>query len=100
MGAPVLERDAGAEHKGPDDVGDENLTRSRLPRDPRANVNGETGDRILPVLDLTGVQTGPDLEPKIADAVAGTARAPYRTRRPAEPGEQTMPSRARPHPGR
>ena len=43
-------------------LGDENLARARLRRDPRSDVHGDAGDLAVGELDLAGVQAGPDLE--------------------------------------
>ena len=100
MRAPVHKGKAGTEHQRPDDVGDENLTGGRLRRHPCADVNREAGNRILPVLNLAGVQPGPDLEPKLAEAVADIARAPDRARRAAERRQKTVAERCRSRPRR
>src|SRR5215207_3967980 len=68
--AAVGEVDAGAGDEIADGTGDENLARVCDRGDARPDVHGDPGEVITAQLALTGVETGPNLEPEIA----GTGR--------------------------
>ena len=74
VSASVGERDARADHQILDGPRHEDFPGACAPYDTRSDVDGETGDLVAVQFDLTGVNTGPDLDAQTLDTV--TNRTP------------------------
>jgi hypothetical protein len=79
-------------NRDPDNTGDQDLSRRGQRPGPGPNVRCQAGDRIVPVLHLTGVPPGPDLESKVADDVADIACASHRAGWTGEGREEALES--------
>src|SRR5581483_9889804 len=79
--AAVLEAEPGAGDEVLDRLGDQNLARCRLARDPRSDRNRDSGHLAVEELALTRVHAGAELEPELRDCVANRAGAADRARR-------------------
>ena len=88
--APVGEGDTGSLHQVDHGVGHHHLARLSLCHHPRRHVHGDAADIVTTPLDLTGMQTGPNLDAEVAGPVADHQRTAYGPGRPVEEGQDPV----------
>src|SRR5215469_8474780 len=90
MYATVGEGYAGAKHQRSHYGGDQDLTRGGQRCNASADVHRKACDRVLTVLYLASVQSGPDLQPKIPDRVPDVAGTSHRASGTGEGCEEAV----------
>ena len=78
MNAAILKGKAGTDDQVLHRAGDQNLTSTRVRKDPRTDMDGEAGDVRFHQFALTRVHTGPNLETKRPNRVADGERTTNR----------------------
>src|SRR4051812_10418387 len=88
--AAAHERESTAGNEVAHGAGDEHLPGTRQAGDPVGDVHGDAADFRTTTFDLTGVQTGAQLDPPLRGRLHDRLRAPDGTRRAVEGGEEPV----------